>query len=304
MTEEDENHFRSINICHICEKEIVEEEIIGEDEEEIVAITETKVRDYDHLTGKYRGPAHIYCNLKYKLPNFIPIFRHNLSGYDAHLFIRSLGKYEENIEVIPCTEEKYLSFSQAVPVFTEGDKTTKIKLRFLDSFRFMPSSLDALSKNLKREQFSEVSKFIPDEKLDLLIRKGVYPYDYKNSWDKCIETSLPPKEAFYSELNECDISDEDYKHAQNVWGQFGIKSMGEYSDLYVKSDVLILADVFEKFRDVCLKAYKLHPAWYFTTPGLSWDAMLKLAKVRLEQLVDYDMILMLEKGVRCGVSQC
>ena len=99
----------------------------------------------------------------------------------------------------------------------------------------------------------------------MLFRKGIYPYDYVNSVERLSETELPPKSAFYSKLNDCDISDADYNHAQTVWKEFNFKTFREYHDLYNLSDVLLLADVFENFRDVCMV---LEPAWYFTSPGL------------------------------------
>ena len=117
--------------------------------------------------------------------------------------------------------------------------------------------------------------------MDLLKRKGVYPYDYVNSVDK-----LAAKEAFYSKLNDEDISDEDYEHAKKVWNEFNMKTLREYHELYNKSDVLLLADVFENFRDVCIKNYELDPAWYLTAPGLAWDAMLKTTGVKLELLTE------------------
>ncbi|GIY31239.1 hypothetical protein CDAR_473651 [Caerostris darwini] len=231
-----------------------------------------KVKDHCHLTGKYRGPAHEACNLSYKIPNFIPVIIHNLSGYDARLFIKEIGFDESRLDVIPNNEE----------------------------------SIDKLSKNLRstknlKSVFKEIAKHLPEDQLDLITRKGVYPYDYMDCEEKYNETELPPKEAFYNRLNECDISDEDYKHAQNVWKSFNINNLREYSELYVKTDVLILADIFEKFRDVCLKTYKLDPAWYFTAPGLSWNAMLKKTRVKLDLIHDIDMVLMIEKGVRGGM---
>ena len=135
-----------------------------------------------------------------------------------------------------------------------------------------------------------------------MLRKGVYPYDYINCVERFTEISLPPIEAFYSQLNDEGISDEDYEHAQNVWKTFNMKSLRDYHDLYNKADVLQLADVFENFRDVCIKSYKLDPAWYYTAPGLAWDGMLKITKIELEQLLDYDMILMIEAGIRGGIS--
>ena len=137
----------------------------------------------------------------------------------------------------------------------------------------------------------------------MLLRKGVYPYEYMDSWERFDETSLPDKEAFYSELNLEDITDKDYEHAQKVWKVFGIKNLGEYHDLYVQSDTLLLADVFENFRNKCLEIYELDPIYFVSAPGLAWQACLKKTGVKLELITDYDMILMIEKGIRGGICQ-
>src|SRR5688572_1417089 len=166
----------------------------------------------------------------------------------------------------------------------------------------MPSSLNALSKNLIKEQCKNLGKQFSGNRLDLLLRKGVYPYEYADGVERLNATELPPKSAFYSKLNDSDISDEDYAHAKTVWTEFRCKTLREYHDLYNQSDVLLLADVFENFRDVCCENYGLDPAWYYTSPGLAWDAALKLTEVKLELLSDYDMILMVKHGIRGGVS--
>lgn len=140
------------------------------------------------------------------------------------------------------------------------------------------------------------------EKLKLLSKNGVFPYDWFDGFDKLNATKLPTKEEFYSKLNDIHITDDDYQHAQSVWETFKMRSMRSYHDLYLESDVLLLADVFENFRDVCLENYKLDPTWYYTAPGLAWDAALKITKVELELLTDYDQLLMIEKGIRGGVS--
>ena len=140
------------------------------------------------------------------------------------------------------------------------------------------------------------------ENVDLLTRKGVYPYDYVSSIEKLAETQLPPKDQFYSKLNDEEISDDDYHHAINVWQTFGCKTIRDYHDLYLKSDVLLLADVFENFRKTCLKHYNLDPAHYYTSPGLAWDACLKETGQELELLHDYDMLMMFEKGIRGGMT--
>ena len=123
-----------------------------------------------------------------------------------------------------------------------------------------------------------------------------------NGFEKFSERQLPPKKDFYSKLNDCGITDKEYEHAERIWKEFEIKKLGEYHDLYLKSDVLLLADVFEEFRNICMENYSLDPAWYYTSPGLSWDALLKHSKVNLELLTDPDMLLMFEKGIRGGIS--
>ena len=277
--------------CHICDGEF----------------NGDKVLDHDHLTGKYRGAAHNDCNLNYKIPKHIPVIFHNLAGYDAHLFIKNLGVTEGKIDCIPNNEEKYISFKKEIKVdeyINKKGKTINInkEIRFIDSFKFMPSGLDRLVSNLEKDDFKNLSDHFEGEQLELMQRKGVYPYDYVNSLARLSETSLPQQEDFFNKLNDTDISDEDYEHAQRVWKAFNIKTMREYHDLYLKSDVLLLADVFETFRDVCLKNYQLDPCWYFTAPGLSWDAMLKITKIELELLSDPNMLLMIEKGIRGGIS--
>ena len=148
-------------------------------------------------------------------------------------------------------------------------------LVFLDSFQFMSSSLDNLVKNLPDEAFKYTKQEFKKEQFNLMKQKGIYPYDHMDCFDRFNEIQLPEKQDFYSILNNEHISDEQYKHAQNVWDTFNLKTMGDYHDLYLKSDILLLADVFENFRKTCLQYYKLDPCHYFTSPSLSWDAMLK-----------------------------
>ena len=124
-----------------------------------------------------------------------------------------------------------------------------------------------------------------------------------DSWERFDETLLPDKEAFFSELNLEDITDKDYEHAQKVWEVFGIKNFGEYHDLYVQSGTLLLADIFENFRDKCIEIYELDPAHFLSAPGLAWQACLKKIKVKLELLTDINMLLMVEKGIRGGICQ-
>ena len=142
---------------------------------------------------------------------------------------------------------------------------------------------------------NDLNKFI------LLLRKGVYPYEYMDNWERFNETSLPSKESFYSNLNMEDIDDIDYRHGNNVFNKFKLNNLGDYHDPYVQSDTLLLADVFKNFRDMCLKEYELDPAHFLSLLGLSWQACLKKTNVELELLTDYDILLMVEEGIRGGI---
>ena len=236
LTKKQWKKYKRSTKCHICYKPFTQ--------------TNLKVRDHCHYTGLYRGPAHSLCNLRYKIPSYIPVVFHNLSGYDAHLFIRELGAHTSEMGVIAKNKEDYISFSIKVPVDSYIDKNGEgkdklIELRFIDSFKFMSSSLDSLTKNL----VSGGKKLFPFEdyselQYDLLTRKGVYPYEYINSWDRFEETHLPPISAFYSNLNMSSISEEDYQHAQRIWKGFGIHKLGDYYDLYLRTDVVLLANVY------------------------------------------------------------
>ena len=124
-----------------------------------------------------------------------------------------------------------------------------------------------------------------------------------DSWDKFNENKLPDKDKFYSKLNMDGVRDKDYEHTYKVWKEFGIKNMGEYHDLYLLTDVILLANVFESFRDVCMNNYGLDPAHFCTAPGLAWKACLKKTGIRLELLQDIDMLLMFEHGIRGGITQ-
>ena len=152
------------------------------------------------------------------------------------------------------------------------------------------------------ERFSNVYEFCGYDinKFLILLRKGVYPYEYMDEWNKFDEKELPSKGSFYSSLTMEDISDTDYKHANNVFKKFNLKNLGEYHDLYVRSDTLLLADVFENFRNTCLNNYELDPAHFVSLPGLAWQACLKKTNVELELITDYDMLLMIEDGIRGG----
>ena len=277
INKNEEQAFQRATHCHICG------DVLDSD----------RVRDHCHLTGKYRRAAHSDCNLNYKFTNRIPVVLHNLRGYDSHLIMQRLGKLKGvPITCIPNNSEKYISF-------TVGDFV------FIDSLQFMNASLEKLVSNLAKEgdgKFRVLKKYTPVEKVPLLLRKGVYPYEYVDSFQKFHETNLPPIEAFFSTLRNEGISVEDYVHAQTVFTEFQCQSLGDYHDIYLKSDVLLLADVFQNFRDICLNYYQLDPAHFYTSPGLSWQACLKMTQVELELITDPDMYIFLEEGLRGGVS--
>ena len=137
----------------------------------------------------------------------------------------------------------------------------------------------------------------------MLPQKGVYPYEYMDSWEKFDELTLPPKEDFHRNLNLEKISHEDYTHAQKVWDVFEIKNLGKYHNLYAKKDTFLLADVFENFRNKYLEIYELDPIYFVTAPRLAWKACLKETGVKLVLITDYDMLLIIEKGIKGGICQ-
>ena len=269
LTKDEWSEYNRATRCHICM--------------EYFEMEDKKVRDHCHFTGKFRGAAHMTCNLKYRIPKYIPIVFHNLSGYDAHLFIRELGKKfnTEDIKVIAENTEKYITFSVDVVVdkykTKKGEiKDKKMELRFIDSMRFMSSSLDKLSSNLTDDQCKSLKQFYGDN-FKLMRRKGSFPYEFLNSWERFDETQLPPKNEFYSNLNMGVITDEDYSHAQEVWKLITPEddkttTPGNYHDVYLATDVLLLTDVFESFRETCMEHYDLDPAHFYTAPGLAWQA--------------------------------
>ena len=142
-----------------------------------------------------------------------------------------------------------------------------------------------------------------DKQFQLLLRKAVYPYEYMNYWEKFKENHLPPIKVFYSKLNLSGISERNYNHMQIVWREAGMKNLGYHHDLYLKTDVLLLCNVFKTFRTTCLEHYALDPAHFYTSPELAWKACLQLTGINLELLTDANMLLMFEQGTRGGITQ-
>ena len=275
MSAEEEEIFQLSNSCWICHK--------------LFDAGNHKVRHHCHIAGKYRDAAH-WSNINLKLGRKVPVIFHNLRGYDTHLIIREIGKFDVKVSVIPNGLEKYMAF------------TIDRNLAFIDSMQFMNSSLDLLVKNLSDNDFKHLSEELSAEFLKLVKPKGVYPYEYVDSFKKFSENKLPDRSTFFSSLKDKCIGQKYYLKANNIWNVFKMNTMGDYHDLYLKSDVLLLADVFEKFIKTYLDYYRLDPCHYFSSPGLTWDAMLKMTKIELDLISDSDMHLFIEKGMRGGIS--
>ena len=319
LTKKEEKKHNKQKVCYICRKELN-----TDDNDKKYH----KVKDHCHYTGKYRSAAHDICNLKYKISKEIPVAFHNGSTYDYHFIFKNLAEeFEGEFECLGENTEKYITFS--IPIKKEIAKKDKIikisyKIKFIDSYRFMSTSLSKLVDNLSEglhndkckdcksyfdymttkdeklifrcfsckknyekdfnkdliQRFANIYEFCNGDlnKFILLVRKCVYPYEYMDSWQKFDETSLRDKKAFYSNLNMEDSTDTDYRQGKKVFQEFKLKHLGDYHYLYVESDTLLLADVFENFRNTCIKVYELDPAHFLSAPGLAWQACLKKSK--------------------------
>ena len=286
LTQLQEFMFKEATFCYVCGDAFVNDDRSLQ-----------KVRDHDHVSGEYRGAAHSKCNLKLRQQRKIPVFLHCFRGYDSHLIVPALGAFkEQRLHVIAQTMEKYLTMSFGK------------HLVFKDSFQFLSSSLASLTSNLLtsgKDAFKQMRKGFEqydDAKYEMLLRKGVYPYDYMDDEERFKEEKLPEREDFFSRLYQQECSAADYDHALKVWDEFKCKNMLDYHNLYLKCDVLQLADVFETFRNTAMKEYKLDPAHYVSAPHLSWDAMLLTTKCSLELLSDDAMYTMIHQNIRGGVA--
>ena len=267
FTVEDRKDFREAKECWICGKNFC---FMDNLEDKVV-------RDHRHYTGKYRGAAHASCNLRLRRTKRIPVVFHYFTGYDNHLFVKSLEKIEGEISVNARNEEKHVSVTKDILVDRrnreEGDKW---QLRFSDSSSFMCGSLDSHVSNLRSvgEEKFKITKahFTWSVKFKKVIRKGVFPYEWLTHVANLDQNCLPQKDQFFSRLNSTGITDADYAHAKDVWKTFEMSTMREYHDLFLKTDVLLLADVFENFRDMALEHFGVDPCHYVTAPAMFFDA--------------------------------
>ena len=278
MTQEDEEDYRNKSICRFCEKNIESD----------------KVRDHCHLTGKYRGPSHNVCNInvKQKGSNFIPFAFHNFGSYDCHMFFKRLDDLKKDkvkFKIIPKTNEEYIAVKYGC-------------IRFIDSYRFLSESLDKFVKNLDDDDFKILKIEFP-EKWQYLNKKLAYPYQCFNSnkdYQKPVDNIK--KEDFFSNLKNDYPDDDEIERTKEIIKLFNIKDGEELTKLYCKSDIILLADVFEKFLKVSSKEYKINPLYCVSLPGYTYQCALKYTDIKLQTLQDKDLILILENNIRGGIS--
>ena len=274
MSQEEEVQFQLAEECWLCEN----------------PLDDTKVRDHDHLTGKYRGAAHNICNIQsqQRSSSFVPIFFHKFSGYDCHLIFQELliQAFEKGYEpkIIPKSLENYVSVQVGC-------------LRFLDSYRFLSSSLDKLVKSLDNFPIMKLEGMSDD----LFKKKLAYPYEYLNL-DNFQEPLKLTKEDYWSTLTQSYPSDDDIKRTQELIDKNKIKNGREITMLYLKMDVLQLADVFENFVESSTREYKINPLYSYSLPGYTWKAGLKLTNIELDYIKCKELLLLLENNIRGGVS--
>ena len=257
LSNEEKIHHKKATACNVCNCDFTAEN--------------RKVRDHCHVLGNYRGASCDKCNLGMRLIKTIPVIFHNLKGYDSHLLLPELGKFNEKITVIPNNMQTYMSFSVGNKTSYFDEKSGKhlerefMNLRFIDSFGFMASSLSQLVTDLKAggiDKFKNVAEEFGSD-TEFMTRKGIYPYSFMDGYDKFdIDPFTLTKSDFRNDLTGEDISDCDYEFYKEICGKFNIKTLGEYHDLYLKADILRLSDVFESFRETCYQYYKLDPAHY------------------------------------------
>ena len=239
-----------INTCHLCNEKIIN----------------NPVKNHCHYSGKMLGYAHDECNLQYKFKKdtvhndyLINIFAHNSQNFDQSFLIRALQNLDCRItfSCLPRNSNKFISI-QIDPFI------------FKDSYLFSNKSLDYLTSTISDEDRKSLKQEFGEENYKLLTKNGIYCYDYFDKKEKYLETELPKKEKFFNKLNNKNISNDEYKHALNVFKTFKCEDLLEHSILYLKSDICHLSDVFQKFSEFAYKTYNLDPGHSYTLPGFSW----------------------------------
>ena len=256
--------------------------------------------DHDHVTGWFIAAAHQQCNLQRSVTYQIPVFFHNICGYDSYMIVQEFPNIQDRkLKVIGQNMEKSLQVQWSPNIV------------FRDSLQFLIFSLDFLVKSLAitgRQNFfllhDKMRNFYPDatdEMVQLVEQKGVFCYDYIDKFERLDETALPPRELVYNRLANKDCSEADYARAQRVWREFNFQHIGDYMRLYLLSDVALLADVFQMFRYNSLDEYQLDPAYYMSAPQLAWNALLKYIHRLIHLITDPEMYRMIQPNIRGGI---
>ncbi len=283
LSPQEELAFHFATSCCICGKPFIPNDI--------------RVVHHSHTTNEVFGAAHQSCNLQCPHPNFFPIFFHNLSRYDGHIVTLAFDTGKDRITVIPCTAEHYISFSLFL-----SESENSFSIRFLDTYRFLSSSLRNLVKSMPNNHLFHTKRSFPNHlQFKFAQEKNFFPYEFLDHESKLSLTSLPPASAFYSSLDKSNITDEEYKFAKEAWEAFNCKTLKDYLEIYCKIDVLLLADCFLSFRKECVKAYTIDPVYSYSLPGFTFEAFLKLSQVELELLTDPDIYLFFESSIRGGI---
>ena len=272
--------------CYICRHEFVEGKAKG-----------PKVWDHDHITGWFIGAAHRKCNLERPVSFKIPVFFQNFRGYDAHLIVHEFGKRpDREIKVIGQNMKKYLQVEWGQ------------NMVFRDTLQFLPASLKNLAASLAkvgRGYFQNLNDVVtdvyPDAYVELLERKGVFCYDYVDSFLGHEEPALPPREAFFNKLLSVECTQADYTHAHYVWDNFNCSSLKEYMALYLLSAICLLADVFQAFRNNSLDKSQLDPVYFVSEPQLVWNTLVKHIDRPIPQITDPEMYRMIQPNIRGGI---
>ena len=245
MTKEDRDRHRAADFCWVCDGPF--RPYKDGDNHGL-----WKVKDHDHITGEYRGAAHSKCNLLLRIEPYhtpVPVFFHNLKNYDAHHLMSAVGRTEEKTTTCTDKDGQPLTYEDKKGVekkvtLRDGGITAIVQnmekmisfswgqFRFVDSYAFLSSSLGQLVTNTPKANLSITRLYIEHCLFNLITRKGVFPYEYMDSFDRFEETQLPPKESFYSSLSDESISDQDYQHAQEVWATFNCKNLKDYHDMF------------------------------------------------------------------------
>lgn len=281
LTVKDKLHFETQKECNMCRAEF--------------SSRNGKFRDHCHLSGKYRQALCNSCNLNRAHTRYsLYVLFHGLSNYDSHFLVNVLARYDQDaVRIIPVTSEKYLTFSIN-------------NLHFKDSYKFMSERLEILAENLMDKgdsYFTNVNRYVTDKEQNRLMkRKGIFPYAYMTDVSVLKERRLPEKSHFFNDLTQQHISDEQYSRATEAWNVFCCRSMRDYMEMYLCADVLLLADVFENFRSVCLDEYALDPVKYLSIAHYTFDAFLRKCQPRIDLLTDVDHYLFFRKALRGGLS--